>query len=377
MRIGIDARMLGPQCGGLGRYVEQLVIGLEQLDRKNEYIVFLRKDNWERYMPTQANVRKVLADIPWYGWREQAQFPAIVKRENIDLMHFPHWNVPLLYQDPFVVTIHDLIMWHYPRGEASTHGPIVYWLKDRAARLVLRSAARRARRIFAVSEYTKHDVHAALGIPLKKIIVTYQAPFVDKNLELRKQNPESVLTLFPITKPYALYVGSAYPHKNLERLVDAWKSISKETGGAYQLVLAGKDSVWYQKLIQKIRQLESQEIIVTGFVKDDALDALYRDASLYVAPSLYEGYALPALEAISRGIPVVASNRACFPEALGEAALYFDPENTQQMASVILRALHDEAIRLELTTRGREEMRRFAPNELATETLAVYEEIRL
>lgn len=369
MKIGIDARMLGPRCGGLGRYVEQLVLGLEQIDRENEYIVFLRKENWDRYVPTHGNFQKVLADIPWYGIGEQLYLPKIFHEARVDIMHFPHWNVPLAYRKPFILTIHDLIMWHYPREEASTHGPLAYWIKDRIARVVLRSSARRARWILTTSEYTKEDIHKTLGIPREKMIVTYQAPFRLKEQGTRNK----VLQRFGITKPYVLYVGNAYPHKNLERLVDSWKTVDEQTDNAYQLVLAGKNSSWYQKLSNVTGQLSN--VILTGFMEDDALDALYRGASLYAATSLYEGYALPALEAVSRGIPVVASSRTCFPEVLGEAALYIDPENTAQMASVIIRALSDDTIRFDLISRGKEEIKRYSWEALAKKTRAMYEAV--
>jgi glycosyltransferase involved in cell wall biosynthesis len=368
MRIGIDARMLGPQCGGLGRYVEQLVLGIEQIDRENAYVVFLRKDNWERYAPAQPNFQKALVDIPWYGIAEQFRLPKILKKAGVDIMHFPHWNVPLAYRKPFVVTIHDLIMWHYPRKKASTHGPMVYWLKDFVARAVLRSAARRARHILTTSEFTKQDIHETLGIRKEKMTVAYQAPFNDistyRNIDISK---------YLVVKPYVLYVGSAYPHKNLARLIDAWRIVEEKTNGAYQLVLAGKDGFFYKKLSRYIDISRSRNIVLTGFVEDDVLDALYREASLSVAPSLYEGYALPALEAIQSGIPVAASNRTCFPEVLGEAALYFDPENTAQMASVIIRALKDDTVRFDLLSRGKEELKRYSSEAQATRTRAMYE----
>jgi len=112
MKIGIDARMYGPKQGGLGRYVEQLVLELEKIDNQNEFVIFLRADNWNEYTPSKPNFKKVLANISWYGWQEQFKLTPIIKKEKVDLMHFPHWNIPLFYNDPFIVTIHDLILLH-------------------------------------------------------------------------------------------------------------------------------------------------------------------------------------------------------------------------------------------------------------------------
>ncbi|MFC1639085.1 glycosyltransferase, partial [Patescibacteria group bacterium] len=123
MKIGIDARFYGSLGKGLGRYVSELIAGLERLDRDNEYVVFLRRENYDEYEPQAPNFSKRLAEIPWYGWREQLLLPGLLKRERLDLMHFTHFNVPLLYRRPFVVTVHDLILLQHPTTRASTLGP--------------------------------------------------------------------------------------------------------------------------------------------------------------------------------------------------------------------------------------------------------------
>lgn len=368
MLIGIDARMLGPQCGGLGRYVEQLVRALQSTDTENEYALFFRKNNWDRFSPSTSRFRKVLADIPWYSISEQMKLPALIREERVDLMHFPHWNVPLLYRAPFVVTIHDLIMWHEPREEASTLGPCAHWVKDRASRAVLRSAARRAKHILTTSEFTKQDIHDHLRVLKEKMTVTYQAPCISQVSDVKCH-----VSAYGITKPYILYVGHAYPHKNLERLADAWKLVNEKTAGGYQLVFVGKKNFFYERLARYIDISTYQNIRLTGFVEDDMLTALYRGASLCVAPSLYEGFALPALEAMAAGVPVAASNRSCFPEVLGEGAIYFDPENIEHMAQVILTALCNPDVQWQLRERAKEELRRFSWQRFVAEMRAVYQ----
>ncbi|MEK7623917.1 MAG: glycosyltransferase family 1 protein [Patescibacteria group bacterium] len=378
MRIGIDARMMGPECGGIGRYIEQLVKKLLEIDKKNQYILFLRKQNFSIVNCQLSNVKCVLADIPWYSIAEQIKFKKIIKQQNVDLMHFPHWNVPIFYNDPFVVTVHDLIMWHYPRAEASTLGPVAYWFKDRVSRLVVKHVVKAAKHIITTSEFTKNDIHQALGVPREKMTVTYQAPFERQNLESRIWNLESFPknSKFQIPnskfqkKPYVLYVGSAYPHKNLERLLEAWKIIEEKYADSYQLVLVGKESFFYSQL--QATSYKLQAITFAGFVPDDELEALYKNATLYIEPSLYEGFGLPPLEAMAHGIPVVSSNRSCLPEVLGEAALYFDPENVEQMAETILRGLEDEDLRFELIQKGREEIKRYSWAKLAEETREIY-----
>ena len=374
MVIGIDCRMLGPEQGGIGRYVEQLVKHLLEIDRENQYILFLRKENLNNFQFSIFNfqLNTVLVDIPWYSWKEQTAFNPIIRKQNLDLMHFPHWNVPIFYNDPFVVTIHDIIMFHYPRPEATTLGPAKFWLKDRMHRIVIRHAVGRAQHILVTSEFTKRDVHETLGVPMERMTVTYQAPFGTKKQETR--NKKQILEKYGIGKPFVLYVGAAYPHKNLEGLLKAWKLFVEKYGEGYQLVLAGKENYFYKKIRSPIT--DHRSLIHAGFIPDNDLATLYEHASLYVFPSLYEGFGLPPLEAQAFGVPTVSSNRTCLPEVLGESALYFDPENYEQMADVIHRGLTDENTRFELKQNAAENSSRFSWEKLAGETLEVYSRFR-
>jgi len=366
MKIGIDCRMLGSGFG-LARYVQQLVKHLQMIDQENQYILFLRKENWDGVGETD-NFKKVLADIPWYSWEEQFKFKNIIKKENVDLMHFPHWNVPFLYNDPFVVTIHDIIMYKFPRPEATTLGPIKFWLKDRVHRLLVNHAVKKAKHIIVTSEFTRQDVHETLEVDLNKMTVTYQAPFGLQIEDFRFQNFD--LNNYGITKKYVLYVGSAYPHKNLDKFLEAWELLQEKYGDEYQLVLVGKQNYFYDKLQSKIKNQKSA--IYLGFVPDDELVQLYSNASLYIFPSLYEGFGLPPLEAQQYNVPVVSSSASCLPEVLGESALYFDPENAEQMTDVIYTGLTNENIRFDLQNNARENLKRFSWEKLAQKTLEKY-----
>lgn len=374
MKIGIDARMYGHGFG-LARYVEQLVKQLQKTDQENQYVFFLRKDNFDHLELTADNFKKVLVDIPWYSWREQLQFKSFIKKQKVDLMHFPHWNVPLFYKDPFVLTIHDLIMFHFPRAEATTLGPIKFWIKDKAHRLVVKNAVKNAKHILVTSEFTKNDVHKTLNVPLEKMTVTYQAPFkYEKTIVADDVYP--ILTKFGINKPYILYVGSAYPHKNLEGLLKAWKIFKDKYGYDYQMVFVGADSYFYQRLLKKPETAAIKDsFIFTGLIGDYELCALYRKASLYVFPSFYEGFGLPPLEAMSYGVPVASSNFSCLPEVLGEAALYFDPESPEQMADVIYKGLTDKDIVFELKQKAVQELQKYSNEKLVEDTLRIYNKI--
>ncbi|MDO8509518.1 MAG: glycosyltransferase family 1 protein [bacterium] len=363
MKIGIDARLFGPKQGGLGRYIEQLIKHLEKIDLTNQYVLFFRKDNWNEFIPTNPNFEKKLADTPWYGWREQTHFLAIINAEKLDLMHFPHWNMPIFYHRPFIVTIHDLIMYHFPRAEASTHGQFIYWLKDSIHRFIIRSACHRARQILTTSEFTKADIVKNLNIDPKKITVTYQAPF-------EKITPGKL----PLTikKPYILYVGNCYPHKNLPRLIEAWQQVER-INPQIHLVLVGRENYFYRKLLQSSEYKKCSRVIYLGYQDDTALEAIYENASLYVFPSLYEGFGLPPLEAILRHIPVIASDTSCLPEILGDSAEYFDPADSIAMATKIIQLLNDTEKQKLLINNGQKLLQKYSSDNLARQTLQIYQ----
>ncbi len=375
MHIGIDARLYGPEQGGLGRYIEQLILHLEQIPTTDTFSIFLRSENWEAYQPKNKNFRKVMADIPWYGWKEQVLLPKIFEREHVDIMHFPHWNIPLYYNQPFVVTIHDLLLLHFPTRAASTLGPVTYWFKQYMYKKVLRHAAQHAEHILATSEFTKQDIHHTLDIALKKITVTYQAAFLkkEKGSAALQTTPVKWLERLGITKPYLLYVGVAYPHKNLDGLLTAWEIFCAKYGNNYQLVLAGKHNYFYKKLLANQRASKNEnKPIFTGFVSDTELETLYKGAALYVFPSFYEGFGLPPLEAMSYNLPIAASNASCLPEILGEAAVYFDPHQPTEMAAVFFKTLTDQAMRHALIAAGQKRYPRFSWKKLAEKTAETY-----
>lgn len=381
MRIGIDARFFGPVGKGLGRYTERLIENLEGVAPQArgegrvplEFVVFLRKENFDLYQPASPRFRKVLADFPWYSLSEQLRFPPLLRRERIDLVHFPHFNVPVMTPCPFVVTIHDLILFRYPTRRATTLSAAMYGLKYAAYLLTIRLAVRRARKILVVSEYTKRDVIRSLGVPPEKITVTYEA---SDGVEAGQLSMPGTLDMRAkkIGKPYFLYVGNAYPHKNLERLLTVFKRLRND-GLEAQLVLVGKMDYFYERLkteAKKLELLESDDAVFYGYASEAELAELYRRARAYVFPSLLEGFGLPPLEAMRYGTPVAAADSSCLPEVLGDAATYFDPENEEAMSDAMRRIFSDEALRAALSARGFERVKRYTWKDCAERTYQTY-----
>ena len=372
-RIGIDARFFGSTGKGLGRYTQKLIENLEKVDSANQYFVFLRKENFDEYKPQNQNFKKVLADYPWYSFSEQVNMPRILNKYNLDLVHFPHFNVPIFYRKKFIITIHDLILLHFPTIKNTTLNPIFYWLKFLAYKIVIKSAIKRAKKIIAVSEFTKKDILENYNIPESKIVVTYQA--CENFCQTSSEKENEILKRYGIIKPYLLYVGNAYPHKNLEGFVLAYKDIKKEIDDL-NLVLVGKEDYFYGILKKFVKDRNIPSVIFPDFIPDRDLDLVYKNAAVYVFPSLYEGFGLPPLEAMAKGTPVASSNHECMKEILGDSACYFNARNRKETADTIIRLIGDAESRKNLTEKGYERIKKYSWEKMAKETHDEYQKLK-
>lgn len=371
-RIGIDARFFGPIGKGLGRYTQKLIENLEKLDTENEYFIFLKEENFSDYVPKNSNFQKVLANFKWYTLGEQLRFPRLLKKHNLDLTHFPHFNVPFFYRRKFVVTIHDLILLHFPTMRSTTLNPILYWLKFLAYKIVINSALFNSKKIIAVSKFTKKDIlENYKKVSSGKISVTYEAS--DDFCILSSKSNEAVLTKYGIISPYILYVGNAYPHKNLERLVLAFSEVLRKKP-ELNLVFVGKEDYFYEELKKFIEENKIKNIQFADYVPDYDLDTVFHNAELYVWPSLYEGFGLPPLESMAKGTPVISSDHPCMKEILGESVYYFDAEKIGNIASAIERVMKDEELKRGLIKKGYEQIKKYDWKVTARLTKAIYEE---
>jgi glycosyltransferase involved in cell wall biosynthesis len=347
MRIGIDARLFKAGLG-IGRYIEQLLLHLETLESDDEYIVFLRKEMMDVYRPMHPHFKKVCLDIPWYSFSEQCIAPVVFLMHNVDVMHFPHFNVPLLYPKKYILTIHDLIMIKHAgssKSAATTLHPLIHAFKYRAYRFVLKRACMRASSIIAVSESVKQDMADLLAIPKNRIHVIHEG--------CQLTEYQDILSLpSGVRKPYFINVGNAYPHKNILYLLDVFDALKKE-GAQFQLVVCGQEDVFRDRVIDEIAKRNLQGTVIhLGYVSDRQLASLYRQAQAALFPSLEEGFGFGPLEAALLGIPVIVSKIPVFKEILGNAALYIDPFNPHDMIEAIKKSVSDEQSRKNQRAKG-------------------------
>jgi len=367
VKIGIDARLINQT--GVGRYIQNLILQLSEIDKKNDYTLFVRKEDKENLKSQISNLKWkiVIADIPWHSIKEQVQFAEILNREKLDLAHFPYFSVPIPYKRPFIVTIHDLIIHHFPTGKASTHSSLVYMFKILGYKYIISKACKKAKKIIAVSKATKDEIVDHLKVPQDKIKVIYEG-VDDKITNSRSQIPNKSQN-----KKYFLFVGNVYPHKNVERLLKSFNIFLQYFPNTL-LTFVGKEDFFYKRLKETVNKMDlDKKIIFYSGVLDKELGALYENSIAVVVPSLMEGFGLPALEAMANSCLVLASSIPSLKEICGENAIYFDPYEVDDMAEKMKKAYlkeYDEKI----IERGFERSKEFSFHKMAEETLKIYEQ---
>lgn len=358
MRIVIDARMY--KESGIGRYIRNLISHLENFDKKNDYFILHLKSDYDT-LEYYSNFENILAGFKWYGISEQIKLPKLLNKLKPDLVHFPHFNVPFFYDSKFVVTIHDLIHQHFSMARATTHDPITYKFKQFGYKRVFQHAIKKSLKIFTPSNFVKRQLINEWNIDAGKITITPEA--VDDKIPSIVNNLSTKMT-----EPYIFYVGNAHPHKNVEGLIKAFLLIVKKYP-KLNLVLSGYDHYFWQRIKNEYKH---KDIIYTGYVSEEKLVTLYKNALLFVMPSFEEGFGIPILEAMACGCPVVSSNTGALPEVGGDAAFYFDPKNMIDMGDKIDRVLQSEKLRKELIEKGKKRVRKFSWEKLAQQTLEGY-----
>jgi glycosyltransferase involved in cell wall biosynthesis len=375
LRIVVDVRRV--RDFGIGTYIHGLLHALAAIDQSNEYILVALAD----YQDVQGD-HGAFADLPpnfnTVTYRQtdaeylnHLAFPLFLRRLAPSLVHIPLNRVPLFISEPYVVTIHDMASLLFGTGS----GP-----RTQARRFLLRRGLLRAKRILAVSEATRRDVHDALGIPADRIHLAYNAPNPDFFRPAAAGRIRSIMERYQIDYPFLLYAGNIRPQKNIPRLVEAF-AVAREHLSSHpvyrnlHLIIIGDEISRYPSVRRAVIQTRVEKVVrFLGFVPFEALRIFFENAALFVFPSLYEGFGLPPLEAMATGTPVVASNVSALREVLGDAALLVNPENVFEIARAIQEALLDQELRGELIAKGKAQAARYSWERTAREVLEVYRE---
>ncbi len=363
MKIGIDTRLWNET--GVGRYIRNLTIELSKIDKTNDYVLFARSQDLSSIKSsiTNSKFQTINANVPWHSLAEQYKFLKIINEQNLGLMHFTYYSHPIRYKMPYVVTIHDLIIYHFATGKASTKNPIFYHLKRQAYKRIIKTSAKNAQKIIVPSNYVKKDAAETLKVKSEKVVVTYEG--VD-SLDSKFMTNNSKVKNVPDGK-FFMYVGNAYPHKNLEALLEAFSNFeNKETS----LLLVGPDDFFYKRLKKDL----PNNCTVLHNVSDEELEHLYKKAVALIHPSLAEGFGLTLLEAMSKDCPVIASDIPVLKEVCRDHAIYFDPKNADSISEKMDYMYNlDQSEREKITQSAKKYANGYTWKKTASETLTVYE----
>ena len=368
MRIAIDAHSVGTGLGGNESYATNLIEALAEIDSVNIYTLYVtRREAVERFSHRWPNfsVRSTLPHTPFI--RIPLTLSAELRRNPVDVLHV-QFTAPPFSSCPTVVSIHDLSFEHLPQT--------FKWRSRKQLRITVRRSARAASQVIALSEYARNDIVNTYGlVPEKVSVIPLAAPAHFQPVKDEEQL-QRVRQTYGIEGDYILSVGAIQPRKNLSRLVAAYSRLrrARPEGNLPKLVLVGKCAWLYDETLRTIKELEvSESVILTGYVPETDLPALYSGALCFVYPSYFEGFGLPPLEAMQCGAAVIVGDKTSLPEVVGDAGLLMDPFDVDDMVAAIGRVISDSNLREQLRVKGLERAKLFNWKKTARQTLAVYQ----
>jgi len=388
-KIGIDCRLAGKRHAGIGRYIENLIIRLPNLAKNIEWVYFFydqeqAKEIFETIKPQQQNLQFVFTPIRHYSFAEQVKLPKIFKHHKLDLLHVPHFNAPIFYSDKLIVTIHDLL-WHQQKGlTVTTLKPWQYWLKYLAYRFITYKTVQHADQILVPAKTIKQTLTNYYPSAQNKIKVTKEG--IDENFskiqnlkfhpkvsfipaEFSFKNSGSEIKINNYKSKQLIYVGSLYPHKNIQLVIKALKDLPQ-----YNLKIVGSRNIFqdkYKKLAQKLNL--TRRIIFVGYLTDQELIEELKQSFALVQPSLSEGFGLTGVEAMSAGLPVLASDIEIFKEIYQDAPIYFDPHDPSSFIAAVKKL--EKTDRKKVINKGFAIVKNYDWDKMVNQTLSVYEKI--
>jgi glycosyltransferase involved in cell wall biosynthesis len=365
MKIAFDLRRI--KNLGIGRYMKDLVEAILAQEPLGDYLLILPPGAEGMIRSGSSSAKTITPKLKYYSIREQIQLPRILRDHKVDLLHAPHFMLPLVRPCPSVVTIHDVIGLTWKEDLRSRIGRVYY-------RWMISAAARLADRIITDSKFSQDDIVRCLGVDPEKVKVVYPGISPDFQQISNNVQLENIRTKYGIENDYIVYAGIYKPRKNHAALLRAFRRFLSNERHA-NLVLVGPLSEGEQELRRLADELGiGAQVIFTDYVNDSELRALYSAAKVYACPSLYEGFGFTVLESMACGTPVVCSGETSLREVAGDAALYANPRNPEEFAQALHDVFTNASLRSALIEKGRKNLRRFSWANTAKETLGVYQD---
>ncbi len=377
MRIGIDCRtILSPEHGekaGVGHYTYFLVKYLLKHDKKNTYVLF-----FDHRAPNLKQFERKNTEVVKFAFSEYKKFfpyvyshsfvSSVLNKAKLDVFHAPANVIPLQYKKPSVVTVHDLAIYNHPE-----------WFppkQDFSVNTLVPKSVKKADRIIAVSESTAKDIRKLFKVDKKKLVVVHEG--IEKEKAPKKLTIRQVVKKHNLQSRYLLYVGTLEPRKNIAGIIEAFDTVAVKNPKKYkdvQLVIAGAKGYRFEENYKAIQEAKSGKIRYLGYLSQSDKVALMHGAEAFLFPSLYEGFGLPVLEAMSYGTPVITSNISSLPEVAGKAAELVKPNSLIALRKAINKVVARKATRDRLSKAGKAQAKNFSWDKCAKETLKVYESI--
>ncbi|MCC6454913.1 MAG: glycosyltransferase family 4 protein [Caldilineaceae bacterium] len=371
MRIGIDIRDLGIARTGARTYLEETLSALQSAS--GHEVVPLHPQNVATTRDRSRFAR--VAEHAAFAYWKQVQLPLMAKERQCDVLFCTDYTVPLQTSIPAIPVFYDASFWAHPEQ--------YNWIWRKSLDLLTVPAAKRAPAVVTISEFARKNIIAYTGISPDRIIAIPIAPKTKATHSLADADVSAILARYTIDVdvPYILHVGVMEKRKNLVRLVEAFALFQQQVGTPYQLVLVGQpgpradmdDSANIREAVTALGLADS--VRMAGHVPDEALPALYQGASMFVFPSLREGFGIPILEAFNHDLPVAAANSSAIPEVAGDAALLFEPTDPQDIAAAMLRVAGNEVLRNQLIGKGRARRQQFSWDKTAQELITLFERV--
>ena len=370
MKIALNLLYLIPGVvGGTETYARSLITALGRLDEDHEFTVYVNRESADLDITPGANFTRVVCPVIAmqrayrYGW-EQGVLPLQLRKANPDLVHSLGYVGPIASNKPQVVSVHDV---NY-LGHSGRRTPV----GRRAFQFFVEKTVKRAGHVITISKFSKGEIMTHLGVPDDKVSVIYCAAREATPTDSVAAADESeVVKNAP--QPFMVAFSSLSAHKNIARLIEAFAKISSSV--PHSLVLIGHMPEKSAEIRSALQKAGDNRIHFTGFIPDEQVDALMKRASLFVFPSLYEGFGLPILDAQQAGIPIACSNVAALPEVAGDGAILFDPLSVDDMSQKLMRALLDADLREKLVRNGHENAATFSWDKAARETTQIYRKV--
>ncbi len=367
--IAIDGRFITPNISGIGRYSLGLLQGIAELKPSYKIVVLI---NQLTYIPQNISnsgcFEFIIVESPVRSLKNQIELPKLLRRHNISVYHIPDGFAPITpIQSRLILTIHDLIRIRCRKllGKSKKVVFLALW------KFWLRTQCNRASAIITVSAHSRNDIIDLMNVTPEKLHVIYNG--VKRHPET--VNEKDIIRKYGLFENVILYLGRVAPYKNVVSLVNAFSILVKSKVNAV-LMIAGAPDSRYPAVAMRVKQLGlEQKVIFTDQINDAELASIFAVSSVFVFPSLYEGFGLPPLEAMTYGVPVVSSNKTCLPEVLGNAAFFVDPTDPSEIADAILQVLQNNKLRNDLINKGLERAKMFTWEKAAEEHLKLYESI--